>query len=368
MLPIQINMEFSETPLESIRPSPKQAQQDLGVSNELKTGNQVALQATRIVARDNPKHKLGQTYESEIIVSEELQTSLSEINRLRSEQQQPEAKLFIVDEVPDGFIPAMNQLPNVNLFGHEFNSQRVMASVGAEMKLKPFALDSYQKHVFIPCIDAKGDIVVLPLTVETFLAQRMAQASEAIAASQSEKPTSANEKVSSTLEQASAALQKAKELGTARMIAALPTVPEGQIRLFRGVKPKAVATEFNKLSDADRNKFSAIVELLMKDVELDDQQKRFLEENSALMLGGEQKWCADNYETVRDRYAGGGAIFYLDLPKETAWKYYRFNGLLENASAIPFDFYQKKAKLCAVGPNLDLASLSRSLEVQADSK
>lgn len=108
-----------------------------------------------------------------------------------------------------------------------------------------------------------------------------------------------------------------------------PPVPDGHMRLYRGVKPEAFGTEFTAPMTRDEHKL--FEKMLMGDIprnqwtkEQEAFYKRAVQTRS--FQGG--KYFSDNIGTAKD-YAGvQGKVVYVDVPNEVAYRNMRDAGAL----------------------------------------
>lgn len=147
------------------------------------------------------------------------------------------------------------------------------------------------------------------------------------------------------------------------LVKELPPIEDDHIRLFRGVVPRAVKTEFQQaLPTEDREFCERYIDRLVQDQEVPEgDQEKFMQLHDSFVYAERPKWMADDIEGAM-KYAKDGVVYYTDLPKSEAWRYYRENGKLELVAEVPFDIYTNEASICAVGPKAaGIEELNRNL-------
>lgn len=165
-----------------------------------------------------------------------------------------------------------------------------------------------------------------------------------IAATGTEAPLRTRDEIFQTL----AHEAKARNAWVARTD--MPIVPPGFIRIYRGIKPNFIQSEFG--TPPTKEEIIKIQEVATKisdrgDQSLTPEEKKYYEKFD-LLYEGRPRFFADSFDSAL-KYAQGGAVLVLDIPARDAHKYYKDNGLYEFAFRIPFDIAEK-AQYYAVGP------------------
>ena len=129
-------------------------------------------------------------------------------------------------------------------------------------------------------------------------------------------------------------------------------VPPGMIRLYRGVKPIAIVSEFMPApSFADRNRFD---EIMIKGAtngsqSLTDEERLFLRTHSDRMKGGTDKFFSHNFQ-VAQAAAQNGIVYYVDVKMEDAQSWIHGNWTTDIPCVVPWEVSQL-SQVFAVGPN-----------------
>jgi hypothetical protein len=125
----------------------------------------------------------------------------------------------------------------------------------------------------------------------------------------------------------------------------VPPVREGNVRLYRGVRARALETEFAKpLTDDEENELKMLVHRLTEQERDTDVMKK-LDELGIRALTANRKFYVDTFEIAQE-YGKDGAVYYLDLPRNVALSYYRENLNAEVAIEVPYEL-AKEARLYA---------------------
>ncbi len=119
---------------------------------------------------------------------------------------------------------------------------------------------------------------------------------------------------------------------TAPVDAVEPPVPDGHMRLYRGVKPEAFGTEFSAPMTMQERKLFG--KMLMGDIphnQWTKEQETFYKKavESRSFQGG--KYFSDNIGTAKDYAGAQGKVIYVDVPNEVAYKNMRDAGALPGA-------------------------------------
>lgn len=130
----------------------------------------------------------------------------------------------------------------------------------------------------------------------------------------------------------------------------IPAVTPGFIRVYRGIAPVAIKTEFD-IPPSDEE-FEQIQAALTKGISqgyqtLTEDEKESYKKYRSLQAS-RPRFFADSFVAAH-KYAKDGAVLVLDLPASDAGKYYKGNGMMEFALQIPYEL-AKNAQFYAVGP------------------
>lgn len=130
----------------------------------------------------------------------------------------------------------------------------------------------------------------------------------------------------------------------------LPAVTPGFIRVYRGIVPVAIKTEFD--IPPSEKEIEHIQAAISKSIDygydtLTDGEKELFKK-FRLLQANRPRFFADSFESSKG-YAHDGAVLVLDIPAKDAGKYYKGNGMMEFALQIPYEV-SRHAQYYAVGP------------------
>jgi hypothetical protein len=130
----------------------------------------------------------------------------------------------------------------------------------------------------------------------------------------------------------------------------IPVPPEHFLRLYRGVAPRGLGTEFaGPLNASERALFDNALDRLMKMQTLSSEEQRVIDDLKYRALGANVKFFSDD-EMVARHHAEDCAVYYLDLPYAEARRHLKPNGQAQFAFSLPPEI-ARHAHLYAVGPS-----------------
>lgn len=132
-----------------------------------------------------------------------------------------------------------------------------------------------------------------------------------------------------------------------------PPIPDEHVRLYRGVAPLAIETEFAEPLSPEE--WAAYDTLFLKSQTvgpsgLNTEESLKLYKYMKAAVNGRDRFFADDLK-IAQRYAHGGIVYYLDVLASGVYFWYRENGLPESAFAVPFDI-ASNSRVYAVGPQI----------------
>lgn len=132
----------------------------------------------------------------------------------------------------------------------------------------------------------------------------------------------------------------------------VPPVKNGLIRVFRGVKPFAISTEYaGPLNESEQVILNTLIKKVQLETALNDQELKQLSELGARALTSQAKFFTDDYQAAV-KYANGGAVYYVDLDPAELTRYRKENRNPESAFAIPSEI-AKNSEPYAVGSAIE---------------
>jgi hypothetical protein len=106
----------------------------------------------------------------------------------------------------------------------------------------------------------------------------------------------------------------------AQVDAVEPPIAPGHMRLYRGVKPEALGTEFTApMTKAERKLFDQMVTDEIPRHKWTKEQEAFYRKAAATRSFQDGRFFSDNIETARDYAGGKGKVIYVDVPREVAF-------------------------------------------------
>jgi hypothetical protein len=133
----------------------------------------------------------------------------------------------------------------------------------------------------------------------------------------------------------------------------IPPLPEHRIRLYRGVAPRGLGTEFaGPLTDSEQKLFDHALERLIKMQTLSSEEQRVIDDLQYRALNANAKFFSDD-EMVARHHAQDCVVYYLDLLYAEAMRYIKPNRQAQNAYSLPPEI-ARQANIYAVGQSTPL--------------